>query len=72
MTEADEQREIQYEVDRFNNKLRKLNEKHKHIQVTGFKLQINHPALVQAEPQWKKFVKGLFKWNTSADTSGKK
>ena len=60
MTEAQEQQEIQYEVDKFNNRLRKLNEKHKHIQVTGFKLQINHPALVQAEPVWKKFIKGLF------------
>lgn len=60
MTEAQEQMEIQFEVDKFNNRLKKLNQKHKFIQVTGFKLQINHPALVKSEPSWLRFIKGLF------------
>ena len=65
MTEADEQKAIDYEVQVFNNKLRKLNEKHKFIQVTGLKLQINHPAPVNAELSHEKFFNRLFnpkKW----------
>jgi hypothetical protein len=57
MTEADEQKAIDLEVQRFNNHLQKLNKQHKFIQVTGLKLQINHPALVTSDPWWKRLFK---------------
>jgi hypothetical protein len=44
VSEADEQKAIDYEVSLFNKKLEKLNKAHRHIQVTGIKLQINRPA----------------------------
>lgn len=50
MTEADEQRAIDDEVQKFNKKIQELNKKHKFIQVTGLKLGINHPALVKSKP----------------------
>jgi len=52
MTESDEQSAIDFEVRKFNNRLRKLNMNHKFIQVTGVKLQINHPSVVQSYPWW--------------------
>lgn len=52
MTEAEEQKAIDLAVQNFNNHLQKLNKKHKHIQVTGLKIQINHPAPVDAVMSW--------------------
>jgi len=57
MTEQDEQYAIDFEVQKFNNRLRKLNEKHKFVQVTGFKLQINHPAPDKPARLWWQFWK---------------
>lgn len=57
MTEKEEQGRIDLAVQRFNNQLQKLNKEHKFIQVTGFKLQFNHPEVVEMEPKkWPKIT----------------
>lgn len=49
-TEAEEQQAINFEVHKFNQRLQKLNKEHKFVQVTGLKLQINHPAPIKYVP----------------------
>lgn len=57
MTEADEQQAINFEVHKFNERLQKLNKQHKFIQVTGLKLEINHPSVIKADPWFVRLFK---------------
>lgn len=72
MTEADEQQAIDFICKQFSDKIKKLNERHKHIQITGFKIQINHPTPVKAELAHEKFFKKLNpkNWNMKLGRSG--
>lgn len=66
MTEAEEQKKIDFEVYKFKQRIAKLNAENKIIKITGFRLQINHPTPVTLTPvnPWDRFFK-LFKRKSS-------
>lgn len=52
MTQAEEQKEIDYEVSKFKNRLRKLNLKLTHVQVKDIKLVLTGPKPTVHVPWW--------------------
>lgn len=57
MTQAEEQKEIDYEVAKFKNRLRKLNLKLTHCQVKDIKLVVTGPKATTHVPWWIKLFK---------------
>lgn len=56
MTIEDEKKVIDFEVYKFNERMKKQNKKFTHIQVTEVKVKINQPSRVDAK-LWFQFLK---------------